>query len=517
MSTGPVRTVVALGGNALVRKGDDGSAAQQLACVRTVAKQLAAFPKGTELVVSHGNGPQVGQILLQSDLTADKFPPTPIDSAVAATQGQIGIMMQHSLAEALGRPAVTVCTTVLVSESDPDFQNPTKYVGASATRRAREQAELGWKMKEDKGRGWRRVVPSPKPSGIVETESVRTLLEAGVVTIACGGGSVPAVQQPGGALKTVEAVVDKDLSSMVLARELGAKRLISSPSTRCSATSARRRRGCSTTRPSRSSSGRRRAASSRRAAWGRRSRRRSPSSRATPAPSASSPRPRPLARRSAGRRARGSARDEAAPHRAWRACDILSDKNLEALVAEHVVDPPAARVLGLSELGLERRRRDLHLLREDGDRHRQRGGGSAGHKGRLGGDGADRAERNDGAQRRAEQRGSSIGKIGSSTLRDSTVLVTADCAASLLVPSGVPSGAVMGTPSRSSGIRERDVGGAGRTTAAYGTAIPSRFTHGGPDSTRRRAPIAIEHETPTASAYACATCDVSMVAPLRLT
>ena len=84
MSTGAVRTVVALGGNALVRKGDDGSAAQQLACVRTVAKQLAAFPKGTELVVSHGNGPQVGQILLHSDLTADKFPPTPIDSAVAA-------------------------------------------------------------------------------------------------------------------------------------------------------------------------------------------------------------------------------------------------------------------------------------------------------------------------------------------------------------------------------------------------------------------------------------------------
>ena len=228
MSTGPVRTVVALGGNALVRKGDDGSAAQQLACVRTVAKQLAAFPKGTELVVSHGNGPQVGQILLQSDLTADKFPATPIDSAVAATQGQIGIMMQHSLAEALGRPAVTVCTTVLVSESDPDFQDPTKYVGSfyDEAGAKKQEAELGWKMKEDKGRGWRRVVPSPKPSGIVETESVRTLLEAGVVTIACGGGSVPAVQQPGGGFKTVEAVVDKDLSSMVLARELGAKRLI---------------------------------------------------------------------------------------------------------------------------------------------------------------------------------------------------------------------------------------------------------------------------------------------------
>ena len=98
------------------------------------------------------------------------------------------------------------------------------------------------------------------------------------------------------------------------------------------------------------------------------------------------------------------------------------------------------------------------------------------------------------------------------------MLVTADCAASLLVPSGVPSGAVMGTPSRSSGIRvNATLAAPAETTAAYGTAIPSRFTHGGPDSTRRRAPIAIEHETPTASAYACATCDVSMVAPLRLT
>ena len=114
MSTGPVRTVVALGGNALVRKGDDGSAAQQLACVRTVAKQLAAFPKGTELVVSHGNGPQVGEILLRSDLTADKFPAIPIDLAVAATQGQIGVMLQHSLTAALKRPSSTVCTTVVV-------------------------------------------------------------------------------------------------------------------------------------------------------------------------------------------------------------------------------------------------------------------------------------------------------------------------------------------------------------------------------------------------------------------
>ena len=221
------RTVVALGGNALVRPGEEGTPAQQAARAKEAAVHLAAFPKDTELVVTHGNGPQVGEILLRSDLTADKFPTITIDNAVAATQGQIGIMLQHALAKALARPSSTVCTTVVVSESDPDFQNPTKYVGRfyDADEAKVQAADLGWKMKEDPGRGWRRVVPSPKPSGIIEVESVRALVASGTVVVACGGGGVPATKS-GDVLTPVEAVVDKDLSSALLARELGATRFI---------------------------------------------------------------------------------------------------------------------------------------------------------------------------------------------------------------------------------------------------------------------------------------------------
>lgn len=227
MSTASPRTVVALGGNALVRPGEEGTPAQQQARAREAAKHLAAFPKDTELVVTHGNGPQVGEILLRSDLTADKFPATPIDLAVAATQGQIGVMLQHSLAEALNRPSSTVCTTVIVSKDDPDFQNPTKYVGRfyDADEAKAQTEALGWIMKEDPGRGFRRVVPSPKPTGIIEAESVRALVSSGVVVVACGGGGVPAVQA-NGKLTPVEAVVDKDLASALLARNLGASRFI---------------------------------------------------------------------------------------------------------------------------------------------------------------------------------------------------------------------------------------------------------------------------------------------------
>jgi len=227
LSTSSPRTVVALGGNALVRPGEEGTPAQQAARAKEAAQHLAAFPKDTELVVTHGNGPQVGEILLRSDLTADKFPATPIDLAVAATQGQIGVMLQHALAKALERPASTVCTTVMVSSNDPDFQNPTKYVGRfyDAEEAKAQTSSLGWIMKEDPGRGWRRVVPSPKPSGIIEVESVRTLCASGVVVVACGGGGVPAVEADGH-LTPVEAVVDKDLSSALLAREMGATRFI---------------------------------------------------------------------------------------------------------------------------------------------------------------------------------------------------------------------------------------------------------------------------------------------------
>lgn len=223
----PRRTVLALGGNALIRPGEEGTPAEQAARAREVASQLASFPMGAELVVTHGNGPQVGRILLRSDLTADQLPEVPLDLAVAATQGQIGVMLQHALAAALHRPTCTVCTTVVVDAEDPDFLEPTKFVGrfyteADAFERA---AELGWRVREDAGRGWRRVVPSPRPISIVELSSIRVLLAAGCVVVACGGGGVPAVRMHN-RLVPVEAVVDKDRASALLAQELGAERLI---------------------------------------------------------------------------------------------------------------------------------------------------------------------------------------------------------------------------------------------------------------------------------------------------
>ena len=221
------RTVLALGGNALIRPGEEGTPAQQAARAREVARHLTTFPLGEELVVTHGNGPQVGRILLRSDLTSDQLPPVPLDLGVAATQGQIGIMLQHALAAALRRPSCTLCTTVVVDGDDPAFTEPTKFVGRFFSQDEAEEraAELGWRVREDPGRGWRRVVPSPRPISVVELDCIRTLLASGAVVVACGGGGVPVVRAHGG-LTPVEAVVDKDRASALLARELGAWRLI---------------------------------------------------------------------------------------------------------------------------------------------------------------------------------------------------------------------------------------------------------------------------------------------------
>ncbi len=221
------RAVIALGGNALIRPGERGTPAEQLARVRDVARGLRALAADTELVLTHGNGPQVGRVLLRSDLCAGEVPGVPLDLAVASTQGSIGLMLQQAVAEALGRPAVTVLTQTVVDRDDPDFADPSKYVGrfyteAEARRRA---LELGWQVKEDPGRGWRRVVPSPQPRAIVELPAIRALLAAGVVVIAAGGGGVPVVALHG-TLAGVEAVVDKDRASALLAAQLGAPRLV---------------------------------------------------------------------------------------------------------------------------------------------------------------------------------------------------------------------------------------------------------------------------------------------------
>lgn len=221
------RAVIALGGNALIRPGEVGTIPEQFARVREVARGLGAMAPGAELVVTHGNGPQVGRVMLRSDLCADEVPTIPLDLAVACTQGSIGMLLQQALAASLGRPAVTVLTQTVVDSVDPDFADPSKYVGrfyteAEARRRA---LELGWQVKEDRGRGWRRVVPSPRPRAIVEVPAIRALLAAGVVVIAAGGGGVPVVEVTG-ARAGVEAVVDKDRASALLAGQLGAPLLV---------------------------------------------------------------------------------------------------------------------------------------------------------------------------------------------------------------------------------------------------------------------------------------------------
>ncbi len=226
--------VVAFGGNALVTDNEHDSIPQQYETVcRTVSHLVDLIEQGWRLVVSHGNGPQVGFILRRSELSSDEVDPVPVDYAVADTQGAIGYMFVKALTNelnrrGLARPVAALVTQSVVDPADPAFQNPTKPIGSflnEATARARQQA-LGWTIMEDAGRGWRRTVPSPRPTRILETSTIRTLLEGGAVVVAAGGGGIPVSVNPAGDIVGVEAVVDKDLASGLLAHELGADLLL---------------------------------------------------------------------------------------------------------------------------------------------------------------------------------------------------------------------------------------------------------------------------------------------------
>ena len=220
-------TVIALGGNALIRPGERGTAAEQRANLRATCAALRPLLADGELVVTHGNGPQVGNELVRQERAADEVPPLPLYLAVAQTQAEIGALIESELAAVADRPVVCVLTHVSVDEDDPAFERPTKPVGpfyAEEQARALE-SERGWTVAHDAGRGWRRVVPSPEPLEIVELEAVRTLLAAGTIAIACGGGGIP-VSSRNGRLSGVDAVIDKDRASSVLALALGAKRLV---------------------------------------------------------------------------------------------------------------------------------------------------------------------------------------------------------------------------------------------------------------------------------------------------
>ena len=226
--------VVAFGGNALVTDAEHDSIPEQYETVRRTVPHLAEMiEQGWRLVVSHGNGPQVGFILRRSELSQDEVDPVPVDYAVADTQGAIGYMFVKALENelrrrGLERPVIAVVTQSVVDPADPAFRHPNKPVGSflsEATARERA-ATLGWTIMEDAGRGWRRTVPSPRPRRIVETPLIRTLLDHGAVVVAAGGGGIPVALDEGGDITGVEAVVDKDLASSLLATDLGADLLL---------------------------------------------------------------------------------------------------------------------------------------------------------------------------------------------------------------------------------------------------------------------------------------------------
>jgi carbamate kinase len=220
-----MRVVVALGGNALLRRGEAPEAALQLRRVEQAASSLAAIAGGHELVVTHGNGPQVGLLALQAAAYGE-VAPYPLDVLGAETEGMIGYLLAQGLRNELaGREVVTVLTQVVVDPADPAFAAPTKPIGMVYDEReaGRLAAERSWVLARDGG-GFRRVVASPEPLEIVELGAIRTLLDAGTIVVCAGGGGIPVARN--GRLGGVEAVIDKDKAAALLAEELGADALL---------------------------------------------------------------------------------------------------------------------------------------------------------------------------------------------------------------------------------------------------------------------------------------------------
>ncbi len=230
-----VRTVViAVGGNALAPEGGGTTLQDQAKAAAATAQYVVdAAQQGWRVVLTHGNGPQVGYILRRSELAQGEVPPVPMDYATADTQGAIGVMFQRSLFNELRKRRLdlhvaSVVTQVVVDEHDPAFAKPSKPIGSAMPRAIAEQlAQTNhWSIMEEVGRGWRRCVASPKPKLVVEIETIKTLLDKQHIVIACGGGGIPVIQASDGSLFNREAVIDKDLASALLANQLGAQRLL---------------------------------------------------------------------------------------------------------------------------------------------------------------------------------------------------------------------------------------------------------------------------------------------------
>ena len=226
--------VLAIGGNALIRDRSHESIPDQYEMVCGLAVDIAGMLEtGWNVVVTHGNGPQVGFILRRSEIAIDEVTPVPMDYAGADIQGAVGYMFVKALhnefqRRGMPRQAVAVVTQTVVDRKDPAFANPIKPIGShmDEARAKTLAAKFHWTVREDAGRGWRRVVPSPKPKAIIETEVIRALAREGFVVVCCGGGGIPVIEDETGKLKGVEAVIDKDLASSLLARQLGAEALV---------------------------------------------------------------------------------------------------------------------------------------------------------------------------------------------------------------------------------------------------------------------------------------------------
>ncbi|MDV3244092.1 MAG: carbamate kinase [Nitrososphaerales archaeon] len=225
-----MKILVAVGGNAILRRGQTGTAGEQLTTIDQTCRQLVKIIKaGHDVAITHGNGPQVGDILLAYDSAKRVPPPMPLDVCGAQSQGMIGYMLQQSLENelrlsGLGKRVATVLTQTVVSATDKAFAKPTKPIGQFYGRTEAKELESrnGWTMVDERGKGFRRVVPSPDPVSFLEGATIKSLFEAGTIVIAAGGGGVPVIHDAtSGGYVGVEAVIDKDLGAALLAKLLG--------------------------------------------------------------------------------------------------------------------------------------------------------------------------------------------------------------------------------------------------------------------------------------------------------
>jgi len=224
------RALIAFGGNALIKADESGLQKQQVENAKEAAEMVVhTLEQGYLPILVHGNGPQVGNILIQQEEAANKVPPYTMDVCGAQSHGSMGYLLQRSIENMLAlkghkTPVATILTEVVVDGEDPGFQNPTKPVGPfyEAFRARQLEVEKQWVMKEDSGRGWRRLVPSPHPLEIVQAPAIQKLVDDGQIVIACGGGGIPVVRDVNGFFMGVEAVIDKDRTSELLAQEVGA-------------------------------------------------------------------------------------------------------------------------------------------------------------------------------------------------------------------------------------------------------------------------------------------------------